>query len=60
MGIKYKMKKDMYDSIRFPMYWNEKEKKMMRSNKGMSKKEVLQYVNDSFGLLQEVTEIILI
>ena len=42
------------------MYWNEKEKKMMRSNKGMSKKEVLQYVNDSFGLLQEVTEIIFI
>ena len=60
MGTKYKMKKDMYDSIRFPMYWNEKEKKMMKSNRGMSKKEILQYVNDSFGLLQEVTEIILI
>lgn len=60
MGVKYKMKKDMCDSIRFPMYWNEKEKKMMKSNRGMSKKEILQYVNDSFGLLQEVTEIILI
>lgn len=60
MGVKYKMKKDMYDSIRFPMYWNEKEKKMMKSNRGMSKKEILQYVNDSFSLLQEVTEIILI
>ena len=55
--INYKMTKDMYDSIRFPIYWNAKEKKMKRSKKGLSKKEVLNYINQSFGLIGTVTEI---
>lgn len=57
MSINYKMTKEFYDSIRFPLYWNAKEKKMMRSKKGMSEKEVLNYINSSFGLRGTVTEI---
>ena len=43
MGVKYKMSKEMYDSIKYPMYWDAKDKEMKRSNKGLTKKEILQY-----------------
>lgn len=57
MSIKYKMSKTMYDSIRYPEVWNSKMKKMVRSKKGLTKKEVLDYVNNTFGLRGTVTEI---
>ena len=56
-GICYKMSKEMYDSIKYPMFWNGKEKKMKRSKQGLSKKEILEYVNKNFGLIGTVTEI---
>ena len=58
MSVKYKMSKEMYDSIKYPMYWDAKDKEMKRSNKGLTKKEILQYINDTFGLKDTVTEII--
>ena len=57
MGKVYNMKKEMYDSIKYPMYWDSREKEMKRSKKGLSKKEVLNYINQSFGLIGTVTEI---
>ena len=58
MGVKYKMSKEMYDSIKYPVYWDAKDKEMKRSKKGLTKKEILQHVNDTFGLKDTVTEII--
>ena len=58
MGVKYKMSKEMYDSIKYPMYWDSREKEMKRSKKGLSKKEILDYVNNSFGLKEKVVEIV--
>lgn len=60
MGFQYKMSKLAYDAIKYPMYWDAKEKTMKRSKKGLTNKEVLEYVNKSFGLLQPVVEIVLI
>lgn len=60
MGVIYKMKKEMYDAIKFPMRWDAKEKKMKRSKRGLTDKEVLDYVNQSFGLLSDVIEISLV
>ena len=57
MGINYKMSKELYNSIKYPMYWDAKEKTMKRSKKGLTKKEVLDYINQSFGLKEEVIEI---
>lgn len=58
MGVKYKMSKEMYNLIKYPTYWDSKDKEMKKSKKGMTKKEILQYVNDTFGLKDTVTEII--
>ena len=58
MGIKYKMSKEMYDSIKYPMYWDAKDKEMKRSDKSLTKKEILQYINKAFSLKDTVTEII--
>ena len=50
----------MYDSIRYPIYWDAKQKKMMRSRKPLSDKDILDYVNSTFGLIRKVNEIVLV
>lgn len=57
MGKVYNMKKEMYEGIKYPMYWDGKEKKMKKSKKGISHKEILQYINQTFDLKDEVVEI---
>lgn len=58
MPVAYKMSQEMFDSIRFPMYWNASQKKMMRKKNSLSMKEILDYVNSTFGLMRPVNEII--
>ena len=60
MPVSYEMSKDMYDSIRYPIYWDAKQKKMMRSRKPLSDKDILDYVNSTFGLIRKVNEIVLV
>lgn len=57
-NVSYKMTKAMYNSIKYPVYWSEKEKKMVRTKKHLSDKEVLDYVNSSFGIIGNITEIV--
>lgn len=57
MGVQYKMRKEMYDGIRFQKIYN-KETKSFKKGKTLTKQEVLKYVNDTFGLNQDVTEIV--
>ena len=57
MGVQYKMRKEMYDGIRLQKIYN-KETKSFKKGKTLTKQEVLKYVNDTFGLNQDVTEIV--
>lgn len=59
MPTSYKMSQEMYDSIRYPMYYDAKTKKMSRSRKPLTTKEVIEYINSNFGLLKEVNEIVI-
>ena len=58
--VSYKMSKLMYDTIRYPLVWNPKLKKMVKKGKSLSKKEVLEHINNTFGLKEEVVEITLV
>lgn len=49
--ITYKMSKRMYNFIKFPK---------RRKDKPLSKKEIIKYVNENFGLLRKVTDITII
>lgn len=60
MGICYKMNKNMYDSIRYQMHWNPRERKMCKGKKNLTKQEVINYVNETFGLKNKVKEIVII
>jgi len=58
--VTYTMSKAMYDTIRFPLVWSAKEKKMVKKGKPLTKKEVLDFINSQFGLKNKVVEINLI
>lgn len=49
--ITYKMSKRMYNSIKFPR---------RKKDKPLSKKEIIKYVNENFGLLRKVNNITII
>ncbi len=58
MPVKYVMSKTMYENIKWPEVWSSKARKMVRSKQPLSKKEILDYVNKSFGLRGTVKEIV--
>lgn len=60
MGFQYKMSKEMYNTIKYPLYWDAKEQKWKKSKKAISAEEILEYVNSTFGLKRKVVEIVLI
>ena len=56
----YKMKKEMWDGIRYPLVWNNKTKKMTRKDKPLSKKEAIAYINKTFRLKPTIVDVTLI
>lgn len=60
MGIIYKMSKRMYDSIRYPYYDEKKggDKKVKeRKRKPLTHQEVLDYVNQTYGMNKKIVKI---
>ena len=55
--IVYKMSKEMYDTIRFPLVWSSKMKKMVKKGTPLTKKEVLEKINTTYGLRGTVVEV---
>lgn len=49
--ITYKMSKKLYNSIRYSK---------RRKDKPLNKKEIIKYINDTFGLLRKVNNITII
>ena len=56
----YTMSKTMWNTIRYPLVWDYKQKKMVKKGKPLSKKETLKIINDTFGLMGTVVEVNLI
>lgn len=57
MGVKYKISRKMYECIRDQDFGDTKNKKR---NKPLNKKEVLAYMNQYFGLKEEIVDISII
>lgn len=60
MGEKiYNMSKEFYNELRYQKVWNPKTKQMeiAKNKKPLSKKEVIELINNQFGLLGKVIEI---
>ena len=57
MPVIYKMSQTMYDTLRYPMRWDRRQKKLVKVGKPVSKKEILEHINSSFGLLRKVEDI---
>lgn len=53
----YTMSQIMWDTIRYPLVWDYKQKKMVKKGKPLSKKEALKVINDTFGLMGTVVEV---
>lgn len=53
MGTQYKISKKLYESLRNPLFNEGKNKKKL-----LTKKEVIDYINLTFGLKDKVDEII--
>lgn len=56
----YKMRKEMWDNIRYPMVWDKKQKKMVKKDTPISKKEALDYINKTFRLKPTIVDVTLI
>ena len=48
--VSYKMSREMYNTIKYPMVWNWKLQKMVKKGKPLTEKEIL----DALHTLQEV------
>ena len=57
MGVKYKISKKMYECIRDQDFGDRNNKKR---NKPKNKKEILAYMNQHFGLKEEIVDISII
>ncbi len=57
MPVEYAMSWKMYEELRWPQVWNGKLKKMVRVGKPLTDRELLDYINGTFGLLRKVTKI---
>ena len=57
MPIKYKMSKEMFDNIKYPLVWNRTQKKMVKSKQPLTNKEILAHINNTFGLRGTVIEV---
>lgn len=58
--VSYKMSREMYNTIKYPMVWNWKLQKMVKKGKPLTEKEILDVVNKQFGLIRQVESISLI
>lgn len=58
--VSYKMSREMYNTIKYPMVWNWKLQKMIKKGKPLTEKEILDVVNKQFGLIRQVESISLI
>ena len=58
--VSYKMSREMYNTINYPMVWNWKLQKMVKKGKPLTEKEILDVVNKQFGLIRKVESISLI
>lgn len=58
--VSYKMSREMYNTIKYPMVWNWKLQKMVKKGKPLTEKEILDIVNKQFGLIRKVESISLI
>lgn len=58
--VNYKMSREMYNTIKYPMVWNWKLQKMVKKGKPLTEKEILDVVNKQFGLIRQVESISLI
>lgn len=58
--VSYKMSREMYNTIKYPMVWNWKLQKMVKKGKPLTEKEILDVVNKQFGLIRKVESISLI
>ena len=54
MSVKYKISRKMYECIRDQNFGDTKNKKR---NKPLNKKEILAYMNQHFGLKEEITDV---
>ena len=53
-GVIYKMTKELYDSIRYPLFSRKGQK---QNRKPMTDAEVLEYVNRTFGIKDKIVKI---
>lgn len=58
--VSYKMSREMYNTIKYPMVWNWKLQKMVKKGRPLTEKEILDVVNKQFGLIRQVESISLI
>jgi ribosomal protein L5 len=54
-GVIYRMSKERFNNLKYPMRYVKG--KMVRSNKGLSTKEILEEANKTFGLKNQIVKI---
>lgn len=55
--IIYKMSKDLFDEMRYRKKWNPQTKRMEKTGKPLTKREICEIINEQWGLLGTVTEL---